>query len=55
MLEEELERVDHEETSAIYLGKNRCDRNTERTSLLSKINVHLADYGNAAIHEHCER
>jgi hypothetical protein len=51
MLEERLEQVDNEETRSIYLGKSRCDRDTERISPLSEIASCLADYGNAAIHE----
>ncbi|KAI1127945.1 hypothetical protein F5Y10DRAFT_292493 [Nemania abortiva] len=44
MLEEELEGVDREEASPIFLGKSRCDRNEKRKSLLSKIESGLADY-----------
>jgi hypothetical protein len=51
MLEEQLEQVDYEETSPLYLGKSRCDRNAERISLLSEIDSHLADYGKADIYE----
>lgn len=45
MLEERLERVDHEETSPLFLGKRRCDKNLDRISLLSEIESCLADYG----------
>ena len=45
VLEERLERIDHEEASPLFLGKLRCDRNLERTSLLSDIESGLADYG----------
>ncbi len=34
-----------EETSLIFLGKSRCDRNTDRLSTLSEIEAALADYG----------
>jgi hypothetical protein len=45
MLEQKLERVDHEEISSLFLGKSRCDGNPERVSLLSEIETRLADYG----------
>jgi hypothetical protein len=45
MLEQKLEQVDHEETSPLFLGKSRCDKNSERISLLSDIESCLADYG----------
>jgi hypothetical protein len=45
MLEQKLERVDHEEISPLFLGKSRCDGNPERVSLLSEIETCLADYG----------
>lgn len=44
VLEERLERIDHEEASPLFLGKLRCDRNLERISLLSDIESGLADY-----------
>jgi hypothetical protein len=45
VLEQKLEQVDHEETSPLFLGKSRCDRNPERISLLSDIESCLANYG----------
>jgi hypothetical protein len=45
VLEQKLEQVDHEETSPLFLGKSRCDRNSERISLLSDIESCLANYG----------
>ncbi|KAG8405055.1 hypothetical protein J3459_022263 [Metarhizium acridum] len=44
MLEEKLEQVDCEETSPLFLGKNRCDGNAQRIALLSEIDTQLADY-----------
>ncbi|KAI1104100.1 hypothetical protein F4804DRAFT_308229 [Jackrogersella minutella] len=44
MLEERLEQVDQQETSLLFLGKSRCDRNADRISLLSEIESCLADY-----------
>ncbi|KAK4076865.1 hypothetical protein Purlil1_12547 [Purpureocillium lilacinum] len=43
-LEQGLEEVDREEPSPLFLGKSRCDRNDARKSLLSEIEVCLADY-----------
>ena len=45
MLEQRLDQVDQQETSLLFLGKSRCDGNTDRTSLLSEIESCLADYG----------
>jgi hypothetical protein len=45
LLEQQLEQVDQQEKCPIFLGKNRCDTNTERASLLAKIEDCLADYG----------
>ena len=45
MLEQRLEQIDQQETSLLFLGKSRCDKNTDRTSLLSDIESCLADYG----------
>jgi hypothetical protein len=44
-LEQRLEQVDQQEISLLFLGKSRCDINTDRISLLSKIDSCLADYG----------
>ena len=45
MLEQRLEQIDQQEESPLFLGKSRCDRNTNRISLLSEIEHRLADYG----------
>jgi hypothetical protein len=37
--------VDQEETNPLFLASSRRDRNTERGSILSKIDIALADYG----------
>ena len=44
-LEHRLEEVDREEISPLFLGSSRFDRNSERSSLLSDIELKLADYG----------
>ncbi|PFH63160.1 hypothetical protein XA68_17269 [Ophiocordyceps unilateralis] len=44
MLEQRLDQVDQEESSALFLGKSRADRNPERISLQSEIETCLADY-----------
>jgi hypothetical protein len=45
VLEGQLERIDLEETAALFLGSSRCDGNTERNAVLSDIDTALADYG----------
>lgn len=45
ILEKQLERIDREETAALFLGSSRCDKNTERSSVLSNIDAALAEYG----------
>lgn len=45
VLEQRLEQIDQQEESPLFLGKSRCDRNTDRISLLSEIEGRLADYG----------
>ena len=45
MLEQRLDQVDQQETSPLFLGMSRCDRNTDRLCLLSDIESCLADYG----------
>jgi hypothetical protein len=45
MLEKQLAEIDTEETTALFLGSSRCDNNVQRTTVLSDINVALADYG----------
>lgn len=49
LLESQLENVDREEESVLFLGSNRVDKNDERLSLLSQIEDALTDYG-ASIH-----
>ncbi|KAL7622013.1 hypothetical protein AAE478_007514 [Parahypoxylon ruwenzoriense] len=44
VLEQKLDKIDQEETSPLFLGKLRVDRNQARASLLSQIDEHLADY-----------
>ncbi|KAK1993570.1 hypothetical protein LX36DRAFT_693638 [Colletotrichum falcatum] len=43
-LEERLDEIDRQETSPLFLGRSRSDRNQERDSLLSEFNACLADY-----------
>lgn len=45
MLEQKLEEVDQQESSPLFLGKSRCDKNQDRMSLLSEIETCLTDYG----------
>lgn len=45
MLEQRLEQIDQQETSPLFLGKSRCDKNTDRISLLAEIESTLVDYG----------
>ncbi|KAH6696606.1 hypothetical protein BKA61DRAFT_623295 [Leptodontidium sp. MPI-SDFR-AT-0119] len=52
MLEERLNQVDQQEESLLFLGKSRCDKNTDRISLLSEIESCLADYDSFAERTH---
>ena len=45
ILEQELERVDREEPSVLFLGNSRRDRNPRRKEVLEKLCDALADYG----------
>lgn len=45
LLETQLENIDSREPNTLFLGAGRLDRNTERKSVLSEIDVALADYG----------
>lgn len=45
MLEQRLDKIDQNESSLLFLGKSRCDKNEDRTSILSQIESSLADYG----------
>ncbi|KAM3080652.1 hypothetical protein ACMFMG_005587 [Clarireedia jacksonii] len=44
ILEQKLDQIDQEETSLIFLGKSRWDKNSDRISTLSEIESCLADY-----------
>ncbi|ETS81128.1 hypothetical protein PFICI_06130 [Pestalotiopsis fici W106-1] len=44
VLEQTLEQIDQDEVSPLFLGKSRCDRNTDRIALLAEIDSCLADY-----------
>lgn len=45
LLQQRLEQIDREETSLLFLGQSRCDKNMDRLSTLSEIDTALADYG----------
>lgn len=45
VLEQKLDQIDKDEVSPLFLGKLRVDRNQDRLSLLSEIDVQLAEYG----------
>lgn len=45
VLERQLDHLDDLESSALFLGKSRCDSNAERLSLLTDIESCLVDYG----------
>lgn len=45
LLEEQLDRVDSEETALTFLGCARRDANSERRRVLDDVNNALADYG----------
>ena len=44
-LEQKLESLDRQETTALYLASNRLDGNTERQTVLDDIERALQDYG----------
>ncbi|KAM5352923.1 hypothetical protein ACJ41O_005645 [Fusarium nematophilum] len=44
VLEQKLDQIDYAETSPLYLGKSRIDRNKDRQSVLSEMESGLADY-----------
>ncbi|KAI1329832.1 hypothetical protein F5Y16DRAFT_71590 [Xylariaceae sp. FL0255] len=43
-LEEQLDKIDQDETLPIFLGKSRGDTNPARSSILSQINGSMTDY-----------
>ena len=45
LLEQRLDQVDQNETSPLFLGKSRSDRNPDRSSTLSAIDRKIVDYG----------
>jgi hypothetical protein len=45
VLEQKLDKIDREERSLLFLGSGRLDRNADRLSCLSEIELSLADYG----------
>ena len=45
MLEEQLEKVDREETALLFLGTARRDCNPRRQQVLRDIDLALAEYG----------
>jgi hypothetical protein len=45
VLEHELDKVDQQEKSLLFLGTTRYDGNEDRLKLLSEIDTCLADYG----------
>ncbi|KAK3936714.1 hypothetical protein QBC46DRAFT_461337 [Diplogelasinospora grovesii] len=51
-LEQRLDEIDQHETSPLFLGKSRSDRNADRLSLLSDIETCLADYDQFAERTH---
>ncbi|KAK4213176.1 hypothetical protein QBC37DRAFT_440943 [Rhypophila decipiens] len=44
MLEERIQTIDRDERCPLFLGKSRCDRNTERIDTLVEMEERLADY-----------
>jgi hypothetical protein len=45
LLEKELDRIDQNETRALFLGNRRRDRNDERREVMEQIELELAEYG----------
>ena len=45
VLEKQLDQIDHEEAHPLFLGKSRCDANSNRLSVLADIDLCLADLG----------
>ncbi|KAK1456148.1 hypothetical protein CMEL01_16560, partial [Colletotrichum melonis] len=44
VLEEQLNQLDENEESPLFLGKSRCDKNEARRTLLQEMELCLADY-----------
>jgi hypothetical protein len=44
-LENQLDKVDREEESPMFLGSTRLDRNAQRKEILSQIESKLQEYG----------
>ena len=44
-LEEQLDRIDREETRVLFLGHRRKDMNVERKRLIQEMDIKLAEYG----------
>ena len=45
VLEQQLENLDRQESTALYLASNRLDGNTERQTVLNDIEKAVQDYG----------
>ena len=45
VLEQRLENLDSQETTALFLASNRLDGNSERQTVLNDIETALQDYG----------
>jgi hypothetical protein len=45
LLENQLDKVDREEESPMFLGSTRLDRNAQRKEILSQIESKLQEYG----------
>jgi len=45
VLEQQLETLDRQETTALFLASNRLDSNAERQTVLDNIETALQDYG----------
>ncbi|KAK2737837.1 hypothetical protein FQN57_007395, partial [Myotisia sp. PD_48] len=46
LLEQKLDELDQQESSDLFLGKSRSDKNLSRTTVLAEIDSCLADYDN---------
>lgn len=50
LLETQLQKIDQEEQAVLSLASRRRDINSERSAVLSKIDVALGDYGVFPLH-----